>query len=265
MIQRDNNGALPIPPFEMRQLVGPTDESAFENATGNAILDLPEAQFESVVDFGCGCGRLARQLIQQRVRPKAYIGFDIHPGMIDWCGRNLTPRAPELKFIHHDVSSPSFNPGEGKSHLLPMPASESSATLMLAWSVFTHTVEDHAEFYFREVQRVLRRDGLLVATFFMFEKRYFPMMQSFQNTLYINADDSSNATIFDREWLQLTLESLGLGIVYAEAPAVRGYQWLTHIRHLSYGAPVVPLPEDLAPFGRVPPPVPSAHPSLVKG
>jgi SAM-dependent methyltransferase len=73
---------LPIPPFEMRQLVGPTDEAAFDDPSGDPILQLPESQFNSVLDFGCGCGRLARQMMQQRARPRRYVGFDLHLGMV---------------------------------------------------------------------------------------------------------------------------------------------------------------------------------------
>ncbi len=41
-------------------------------------------------------------------------------------------------------------------------------------------------------------DGLLRSTWFLCEKRYFPMMQDFQNALYINENDTTNAVIYDR-------------------------------------------------------------------
>lgn len=63
MTERPARTRIPIPPFEMRQLVGPTDEAAFENPAGGPILNVPRERFDSVVDFGCGCGRLARQLM----------------------------------------------------------------------------------------------------------------------------------------------------------------------------------------------------------
>jgi len=256
-------GALPIPPFEMRQLVGPTDESAFENPDGKPIFGLPESQFDTVLDFGCGCGRLARQMIQQHAQPRSYLGFDLHPGMIRWCRENLTPHAPGFKFVHHDVANFSFNPGMGKPQVLPMPGNDGLFSLVIALSVFTHTTQEDAEYYLRDVTRVLRPNGLLLASFFLFEKRYFPMMQDFQNALYINIADPWNAVIFDREWLVSSLQNLGLGVVRAQPPALRGFQWLLHIRRLSDGEPVVPLPEDDAPFGRVPPPIPLMSPSLV--
>jgi SAM-dependent methyltransferase len=249
---------LPIPPFEMRQLVGPTDEAAFNNPGRTPILGLAPERFDHVLDFGCGCGRLARQMLQQDPRPQRYTGFDLHAGMIRWCERNLTPHAPGFSFVHHDVGNALFNPGGRKPALLPMPAKSGSISLLIAYSVFTHTVQSHAEYYLREAARVLRPDGVIAASFFLFEKRFFPMMQDFQNALYINADDPWNAVVFDREWLQAVLASLGLGVVRAEPPAVRGFQWMLHIRRVATGDPIVTLPEDRAPFGQV-------RASVVKG
>ena len=78
-----SSNELPMPPLEMRELVGPTDPSSFDNPTGDLIYPyLPESAYESVLDFGCGCGRVARQLIQQRVRPLHYLDIDLHRGMI---------------------------------------------------------------------------------------------------------------------------------------------------------------------------------------
>jgi SAM-dependent methyltransferase len=255
---------LPMPPFEMRQLVGPTDEAAFDNPSGGPIFaDVPDAQFESVVDFGCGCGRLARQMLQQRVRPRRYLGFDLHPGMVRWCQRELTPHAPSFEFKHHDIHNPIFNPGPPKPYWLPMPAENEVARLMIALSVFTHTTQAQTEHYLREVARVLHPEGVLIASWFLFEKRFFPMMHDFQNTLYINIEDPTNATIFDREWLEGSLRNLGLGVTRAVQPGLRGHQWLLHIRRLSAGEPTVAIPEDQAPFGRLPPPIPIMDPAKV--
>ncbi len=249
MARARNIGTLPIPPFEMRQLVGPTDEASFENPSGAPIFGVSPERFDHVLDFGCGCGRLARQMLQQATRPRQYTGFDLHKGMIRWCRTNLVPHASGFTFLHHDVANRSFNPGWRKPALRPMPVADASISLLIALSVFTHTIQPHAEYYLREAARVLRPDGELAASFFLFEKRFFPMMQDFQNALYINLDDPWNAVIFDREWLEASLRELGLGVVRMQPPEVRGHQWLLHIRPLSAGQPLVELPEDQAPFG----------------
>ena len=71
-IRRTKNDQLPMPPLEMRELVGPTDEAAFDNPDGRLLYAfLPVEAYESVFDFGCGCGRVARQLVQQHPRRAA--------------------------------------------------------------------------------------------------------------------------------------------------------------------------------------------------
>ena len=134
-----------------------------------------------------------------------------------------------------------------------MPAEDHSFKLVIAWSVFTHTTQDQAVHYLREAARVLDPNGIMVATWFLFEKRYYPMMQDFQNALYINDIDLTNAVIFDREWLQGMLQSVGLGTVHASPPGIRGFQWLLHIVPRGSNRTIIPLPEDRAPFGRLPP------------
>src|SRR5262249_1758553 len=154
----------------------------------------------NVFDFGCGCGRIARQLIRQCPQPRSYLGIDLHAGMVRWCRDNLSPHAPQFRFVHHDVFNPGFNPGAEKAHRTEFPADGESCDLVIAHSVFTHIIEDHAAYYLGECARVLRPGGLLVSTWFLFDKREYPMMQEFQNALYINTSDPTNAVIFDREW-----------------------------------------------------------------
>ena len=113
---------LPLPPDEMRKLVTTTDISLFDNPTGKPIFpDILLDKYETVFDFGCGCGRLARQLLQQIPCPRKYVGIDLHLGMIKWCRENLQPRATGFEFIHHDVHEIGFNPGENKARVLPFP------------------------------------------------------------------------------------------------------------------------------------------------
>src|SRR6266567_2918741 len=95
---------LPLPPVEMRMLVGPTAIDKFDNPTQASVIPgIDPKHYRAVLDYGCGCGRLARQLIQQRPRPERYAGLDPHRGMIKWCEQNLAPRAAGFRFHHHDV------------------------------------------------------------------------------------------------------------------------------------------------------------------
>jgi SAM-dependent methyltransferase len=246
----------PIPPLEMRELVGPTDPAMFDNPTGKPVYPyLSDATYEAVFDFGCGCGRIARQLIQQTPRPERYLGIDVHRGMIQWCRDNLMPAAPGFEFLHHDVLSLGLNPGEGKPDRAPFPADNQSFTLVQAFSIFTHLTERQTVHYLSEVARILRPDGVLHSTWFLFDKRDFPMMQDFQNALYINDVDPSNAVIFDRDWLRRHATAVGLTILDVMQPTYRGHQWYVLMAPSRPGLVEVPLPDDEAPVGRAVPPL----------
>ena len=176
-----------MPPPEMRDLVGAPEPERYDNPTGELLYShLPVEAYESVFDFGCGCGREARKLIQQRVRPMRYLGVDLHRGMVAWCQHNLSPeKIIGFDFEHHDVYNAGLNPS-GQHRVLRLPASDGTFSLFNGVSVFTHCGQDQAEHYLREAARILRPNGYLNATWFLFDKRSFPMMQPFQNALYIN-------------------------------------------------------------------------------
>jgi SAM-dependent methyltransferase len=244
-----------LPPLALRELVGPTDPAAFDQPAGESVFAslTREELYDYVLDFGCGCGRIARRLaLAAAPMPKRYVGIDLHAGMIDWANRKLAPRLPGFTFIHQDVFNPGFNPNPSLPRTAPFPAEDGSVSLLLALSVFTHLTQDQTVVYLDEVRRVLRVDGVMLASFFLFEKAYFPMMQDFQNALYINDTDPTNAVLFDRDWLLAELEARELRVSAARAPTTRGYHWELEI---VTGRGSVELPADEAQFGRKAPPV----------
>lgn len=249
---------LPLPPEEMRVLVGPVEPELFDNPAGTLVFaGLEVDRYRSVLDFGCGCGRIARQLIQQRPRPHRYAGVDLHPGMIRWCSENLTPHAPSFEFRHHDVFYPRFNAAEGRPLHASFSYADDEFSLAIALSVFTHLTQAQAEAYLAELARVLEPGGVLVSTWFLFDKLDYPMMQDEQNTLFINEYDVRNAVIYDREWMRATARNTGLVIYEATAPSIRGFQWELRMTQPSPTVNEVTLPPDDADPGRnAPPPMP---------
>ncbi len=234
---------LPVPPEGMRALIGRPELADFVEPP-----DYWEGQPTSVLDLGCGCGRLARWMLSTS-RPERYVGIDIHAGMIEWCRVNLA--APGFEFIHQDVLSPRLNPS-GSLHVAPFP--DGNFDLVLAVSLFTHLLQDQAEFYLDEIARVLAPDGSFFSTWFLFDKIQFPMMQDFQNALFINPKDPTNAVIYDRTWLLSQLTDRRLVLHDARAPSLRGFQWYLSVRRAKGDAKHVEFPIDGAPPGRSPPP-----------
>lgn len=238
---------IPLPPLKLRRLVGRVEDNFYDNTSGGLVLaDIPESAYECVFDFGCGCGRIARQLLQQSPRPSRYVGIDIHRGMIQWCRDNLAPSDKRFQFFHHDVYNLGLAP-ENKRRLtasIDQPSGEFS--LVIAWSVFTHLYKEQTEFYLRELARIMREDGIVYSTWFLFDKRDFPMMQEFQVCLFINEIDPTNAVIYDKAWLRGAIRDAGLAIARIVPPAVRGFQWILVLSKWRPNTVEIPFGEEVS-------------------
>jgi SAM-dependent methyltransferase len=218
--------AIPLPPESLRFLVGPTDDAAYDNEIGVPVFpEIPERLYEAVFDFGCGCGRTARQLLQQKARPRRYVGIDIHQGMIDWCNENLAPFDRNFRFLHHDVFNIGLAPNNSRQFTLPYPAADREFTLVNAHSVFTHLLKEQTEFYLSEIARVLTVDGIARTTWFFFDREALPFLVEGQVCLFVNEMDPSNAVIYDRKWFLASIRKAGLAVLKTVEPAVPGHQW----------------------------------------
>jgi SAM-dependent methyltransferase len=225
--ERNSIRLPPLPPYELRRLVC-HDDSLFELPT-NGALAFPyvkdESLYRAVFDFGCGCGRIARQLLVQDPRPERYIGIDIHKGMVAWCQNNLSPLDSAFEFHHHDVWNLGLGPDNSRNSTASFPVGSHECSFVIAHSVFTHLYRSQTEFYLSEINRILTTDGIARTTWFLFDRLTFPMLFDFQVCLFINETDPSNAVIYDWQWLLQTLRTQNLRVVHTIPPAVRGHQW----------------------------------------
>ena len=254
----------PMPPPELRVLVGGGADELYDNPTGEPLWDLPREAFDFVLDWGCGCGRIARKMLLQREPPRRYLGVDLHRGMVRWCREHLAPGAPGFEFVHQDVRNVGLNP-QGAHDVLALPVTDRTVSLFVGVSVFTHVVEAAAAFYLGEVARVLRPGGVAMTTWFLFDKVDFPMMQESQNALFVNDVDPTNAVIYDRGWLRRTLREKGLAVWRVEQPDVRGFHWRVWLAPAGE-RPEVELPADAAVPGiRRPPLLPPGAADLGTG
>jgi len=143
----------PIPPPDLISLVaGIDDVSWFLRAGALAAATLRETlekngrkleSFSSVLDFGCGCGRVLRHLCGYR--GASFHGCDYNPRLVRWCKRHL-------RFAHF----------ERNSSWPPLPFKGGQFDLIYAFSVFTHMTVPQQVSWMRELSRVLSEGGLLL-------------------------------------------------------------------------------------------------------
>jgi len=121
----------------------------------------------SVLDVGCGIGRMARPLTGY-LSGGRYEGIDIVPVGIRWCQKNITPRYPNFHFTLADIRNTEYNPmGKVAASEYRFPYADGSFDFAFLTSVFTHLITAEAERYMAELSRVLRPGGTCVATFFL--------------------------------------------------------------------------------------------------
>jgi ubiquinone/menaquinone biosynthesis C-methylase UbiE len=106
---------------------------------------------DTLVDLGCGSGRLAIQVVPILVGGH-YIGIDISRSMLDEARKRIEKGVPDppcrVSWIHQ--TTPVFELGD------------KSVDMMCAFSVINHMEHEDAYLYFKEALRIVRPGGRFV-------------------------------------------------------------------------------------------------------
>jgi SAM-dependent methyltransferase len=154
-----SSSRLPYPPPELRERVAHgvgTEHSVAEyEETGRAIYKwilgaLPDGwslEGKRLLDFGCGAGRTLRHFVDDSGKAELW-GCDIDAASIEWMRAHLG------QWVHGFHNDPAP----------PLPQPDDYFDLIWAMSVFTH-ITDQWSAWLLELRRVLKPDGLLLASF----------------------------------------------------------------------------------------------------
>ncbi|MFT4583127.1 MAG: SAM-dependent methyltransferase [Gammaproteobacteria bacterium] len=150
---RSGPDGLPIPNAPLRFMVsGGTDIAGFlemgqlgadsiQSTLSKNGLDIGD--FQSILDFGCGCGRVIRHW--KSLDKVQVVGTDYNLELIDWCRENL-----------------SFATFKSNQLAPPMDFENERFDCIYALSVFTHMTEQLQFDWMAELTRVLKPGGYLL-------------------------------------------------------------------------------------------------------
>ena len=141
----------PFPPKElMTNVSGLTNDRDFASHGVDIFRALMQASpkpitdYRSILDFGCGCGRLARMF---KGHPNRIVGCDIDERHVNWVAGNLDYMTACLT---------SVNP--------PLPFGDDEFDAIISISIFTHLTEKSQDDFLAELSRITSSDGYLFLT-----------------------------------------------------------------------------------------------------
>jgi SAM-dependent methyltransferase len=182
----------------------------------------------TVLDIGCGVGRLAVPLTSVLGSRGRYEGFDVASYMIDWCRRHITATHPNFRFTHADVETSTVdNEGIDAADYV-FPYEDSTFDLAYAGSLFTHLTPAGATNYLNQVARVLKPGGVFASTWNMYNsvtEKVLPGRslaatwphERDQHRLK-EADHPESNVAYDELWVRPRYEAAGLRIVEPVRP-----------------------------------------------
>jgi SAM-dependent methyltransferase len=161
----------PKAPWKLAHDSGGGDHAIVSRKLTAKILKATAApKSAAVLDVGCGDGRVAAALAGHLDEAGSYVGFDVSRAAIKFCNKSAAASRPNFRFVHADIANREYNPvGKIKPCDYRFPVEPASRDLLIATSLFTHLLPDDVTAYFREIARVLKKDGVAYVTAYLID------------------------------------------------------------------------------------------------
>jgi SAM-dependent methyltransferase len=150
--------STPVPPPELVHLAaGHKDVESFATSRSEGVdtiitllsdVGIDYSKFSSILDFGCGCGRLLAGWEGILSKDARLHGCDINPSLVEFCKNNI-------QFA--TVTQTGYYP--------PLPYTDSQFDFIYLCSVYTHLSDSAMLQWTGEIARILRSGGFAMITF----------------------------------------------------------------------------------------------------
>ena len=195
---------------------------------------------ETILDAGCGIGRMAFALGHYLDDRGTYNGFDVSKNFVDLAEARFRQKK-NFSFQHVDIFNKMYNAnGKVQAASFSFPFPDNSFSFVFLTSVFTHMLTADVINYLREIRRVVRSDGRCFATFFIIDEEAAHLIEAGRSSLALshrlpdgciveNTDVPENAVGYREKDLRAMVETAGMRI----AQFHRG-QWPGRTKFLTY-------------------------------
>jgi SAM-dependent methyltransferase len=162
---------IPLPPPNMRRGTSTNVDNSFFVASGThhakqLIESCNLGSDSSLLDIGCGGGKLLYGIIEALGSIRSYVGVDVDKRHIDWLKANVAPQVPFARFEHIIFYNERYNDTPSASTRSPNIPGESYDVVAL-FSVFSHMWLRDIELYLKLIASKLATGGACYLTLFV--------------------------------------------------------------------------------------------------
>ena len=177
------------PPIMSSLLVGSGNFQAIGNAIKRNLINQTGLHKNStVLEIGCGYGRVAAALTELICSPGRYDGVEIVEKAVDWCTKEISSRYPNFRFHHADISNPYAKRKDGQpASTYRLPFDDNTYDVVYLTSVFSHMRPSDIKAYLNEISRVMKLHGKCFITYYLidnFVKAQLASKQASQDFCY---------------------------------------------------------------------------------
>lgn len=165
-----------IPDTEIRNWTGPFDDKEYyfnlgKEQSEKIIKWLSIKPAQTILDIGCGCGRIAIHFLDYLNKQGQYIGIDSNKSLLSYCVKNISAINNNFQFKLIDAYNGVYSQdGKIKCQDIIFPIEDESVDIVIMWSVFTHMYLTDIDSYLKEIHRVLKKSGLFISSFNLYNK-----------------------------------------------------------------------------------------------
>jgi SAM-dependent methyltransferase len=166
---RSHQGMI-IPPSDLTPCgrLTATPEQFYMSACDEADRvknEMDLAAKSTILDIGCGAGRLPIGLLARQVPFLSYLGVDVDATRIKWCNKNLKTRDDRLAFRFVNINNDRYNP-TGKVQF-DLGILGKKFDVIYLYSVFSHLMQSDVEKYLEIFRDSLTDFGRCFVTMFV--------------------------------------------------------------------------------------------------